>query len=148
MEVMIAMALIAVLTSVGGLVLTKLVRTSGEGEEIENLKAAIIEARNRAYLTNVCSTVRFNAVANEVTYTIFKDCGSPFGDPVESKTLRFSKLDLENFGADNTISFRTGGGTSSSTPISLEFAANHSGKRYQIRVLPAIGNLRLKEIAR
>jgi hypothetical protein len=141
---MTVVAIAAALSAVAVPHLSHMFAAAPEAEEVENLRRAFVETRNRTILSDVCAALSLQN--NVLTATVFKTCGSPPSNPLDSKTYTFRKLTIDGFdqGLD-TLEFLQGGALQIRRPVTLSFKTA-TGRFYELRTLPAIGNIRLKEV--
>ncbi len=121
-------------------------------EDLETLRMAITNMRNQSIMTDVCTTVTVNPATNSITTEVWGACSSPYtslGNPGATKTYVFSGITVNSFNVGNSVVFVPGGGTNTpGTTATMPITAGGTGDgksvyKFQLSILPAIGNIRI-----
>lgn len=141
-EIMVTISIVAIVSVIGLPSLTRMFSVPPEGEELEQLRRALVETRNRTITADVCATIQVNG--SELRSTVYRTCGPPLADPLDSRVYNFRRLIFSDFNIGDTLEFRPGGGTSLRQPATMQVQTT-SNRLFELRVLPAIGNIRISE---
>lgn len=143
-EIMVTISIAAILAGVTIPTIGRVISVPPEGEQLERLRRSFNDIRNRTITADVCATAVING--NQITTTSYRTCGPPLADPMDTRTNTFTRLALDNFSnGRNTLEFNPGGGINSRQPVTLTITTT-SHRKYEIKILPAIGNIRMMEI--
>lgn len=139
-ELMTVVAIVSLVAYLGASKVKSYFRTPSDVSELEDLKRAIQSARNYTITSENCGTV--TVVGNAVQIVKYQTCGPPLADPSPIIQYEFSNIILNNFSIGNTLTFLPGGGTDQTKPVTMSVHTN-SGRDYEIKVMPAIGAIRI-----
>lgn len=142
-EIFVTLAIASIVTVITVPTLTRVISAPPESDQLEQLRRALIEARNRTLIADVCATATIDT--NKVTTVVYRQCNSaPPSNPIATKTVTFANLILEPFDVGKTIQFNPGGALENRKPATMKITTK-TLRAYEIRILPAIGSIRMVE---
>jgi prepilin-type N-terminal cleavage/methylation domain-containing protein len=142
-EIFVTLSVAAILAAVTLPSLTRVFSAPPESEQLERLRRTLTDTRNRTILSDVCATA--TASGNELTTIFYRTCTTtPPTDVIETRSTQFPNLNLESFEPTSTLRFAIGGGLFDRRQATMRIRTQ-TNRIYEIRILPAIGNIRMNE---
>lgn len=121
---------------------TKLFRVSAGTEEVIKFRELLMAERGFALAQDKCALVQI-LDATTVRTNRYDTCSPAFADPQGEIDTTFNSLQLQNFNVGDQFHFMPRGRLDQTVPVTMDIIGP-GGKTYQIKIMPAIGSIRLK----
>ncbi|MEW5852167.1 MAG: type II secretion system protein [Myxococcota bacterium] len=143
-ELVIVVALVGILTAIGGPSMSRAMGKQRGLMERSRVENALVAARTLAGKSEYCVKVDIDTAAKKLTTTVHATCGGPaLSSPaLPAVSLSSDISTITQFNTGNPLEFNGSRGTTAGGPATMTVTLV-SGEQYMIRVMPAIGSVRV-----